>query len=68
MDKILYNTNEGIIISESTEDGGLVTKSGHHYYHYGEFIGNDSISFAVVNLGSLGGGWDYKIVGKKNSK
>lgn len=68
MDKILYNTNEGIIISELTEDGGLVTKGGHHYYHYGEFIGEDSISFAVEGLGSLGGGWDYKIVGKKNSK
>jgi len=68
MDKILYNTNEGIIISEVNEDGGLVTKGGHHYYHYGEFIGEDSISFAVEGLGSLGGGWDYKIEGKKNNK
>lgn len=65
MDKILYNTNEGFIISEVTEDGGFVTKGGHHYYHYGEFIGTDSISFAVEGLGSLGGGWDYRILGKK---
>jgi hypothetical protein len=65
MDKILYNTNEGIIISEVTEDGLLVTKGGHHYYHYGEFIGEDSVSFAVENLGSLGGGWNYRIEGKK---
>mgnify|MGYP007116713988 FL=1 len=65
MDKIIYNTNDGLIISEVTEDGLLVTKGGHHYYHYGEFIGEDSISFAVENLGSLGGGWDYKVLGKK---
>lgn len=64
-DKIIYNTNDGLIISEVTEDGQLVTKGGHHYYHYGEFIGEDSVSFAVENLGSLGGGWNYRIEGKK---
>lgn len=66
------NSNEKITIefksntkitSILNEDGSLIPKSGHHYYHYGEFTCIDTINLSIDGLGGLGGGWNYEVVG-----
>ncbi|MGB1103874.1 MAG: hypothetical protein ACPG21_09620 [Crocinitomicaceae bacterium] len=53
------------MISNLNEDGTLEPLSGCHYGHSGHFIGNDSIYISLGGFGGLGGGWNYKIWGKK---
>ncbi|MFD1552924.1 Ig-like domain-containing protein [Putridiphycobacter roseus] len=45
------------------KDGSLITKSGYHYQHKGGFFDMDEITFRIDNLGGLGAGWNYDIVG-----
>jgi len=57
--------SNGLIITEIEENGEFVTKSGHHYYHFGEFINDNELEFSVLGLGGLGAGYNYEIHGMR---
>jgi hypothetical protein len=56
---------DGIIITEITEDGMFIEKSGYHYHHIGGFISPDEMELVVEGLGGLGQGVNYEIRGKR---
>jgi hypothetical protein len=53
------------ITPEITNDGQFMLIQAHHYFHRGGFGDANTLEFAVLGLGGLGGGWNYYVSGKR---
>ncbi len=62
--KITIEFEQNLSITPTiNKHGELLNKFGGHYYHHGSYKTLDTIEFKIENLGGLGGGSSYTVVG-----